>query len=124
MLRLCHPCFNHIEYCTLSELRGVLEHPVHTPGYATASVLVYSPNVCANFSNNMDFDVYVLTKLHCMPSRRLRQLDTPLILYNILCNTSQTVSHACRYTVDQEVCVINRFFQQPFLTNIFVHIAM
>ena len=35
VLRLCHPCFNHIEYCTLSELRGVLEHPVHPPGYAT-----------------------------------------------------------------------------------------
>ena len=35
MLRLCHPCFNHIEYSTLSELRGVLEHPVHPPEYAT-----------------------------------------------------------------------------------------
>ena len=28
-VRLCHLSFNHIDYCTLPELRGVLEHPVH-----------------------------------------------------------------------------------------------
>ena len=34
-MRLCHLSINHIEHGTLSELRGVLEHPVHPSGYAT-----------------------------------------------------------------------------------------
>ena len=31
VLRLCRTYFNHIEYCTLSELKGVLEHSLNTP---------------------------------------------------------------------------------------------
>ena len=47
MLKWCHLSVNDIEHCTFAtvpspELRGVLEHPVRHPGYATECCLLMS----------------------------------------------------------------------------------
>ena len=67
--------------------------------------VVYSPNLNSIFSNTQHFAVYV----RCMPSRRLRRLDAPLVVVNVesiykLMSTSvMSLSNHCEY--DSAVCV-------------------
>ena len=60
--------------------KGLAWQQVATKPGTNMTVLACSLNVCAIFSNISDFAVYVRTMVRYMPSRRLRQLDKPLVI--------------------------------------------